>query len=154
VEGDGLRATVTTDAFGEAEVTWKPPAGVGAFRNVGPCPGEVAAAVWVRPAADVPQLRSRRGPFELCVRVNRDASALVRPEPLLSRVGDQPAVRVIDAGQEARAAGPASPWSVVVRSHNAAAAQSFWIDDGARGGGLVLVRACPGCGTSARRRRG
>ena len=33
VEGDGLHARVTTDAQGEAEITWRAPEGLGAFRE-------------------------------------------------------------------------------------------------------------------------
>ena len=43
--GDGLRATFTTDASGEGEIVWNVPRGVGATRSVGPCAGGVAAAV-------------------------------------------------------------------------------------------------------------
>ncbi len=141
VEGDGLRATVTTDAHGEAEVTWKPPHDLGAMRNVGPCAGGVAAAVLVRPVGDVPALASRRGPFELCVQVSRDAAGIVRTEPLLARQGDRALVRVFEAGKGAPGG---APWSVVVETDNSAAARSAWIDDGERGGGIELGAGAPG----------
>src|SRR6202022_2451889 len=67
VEGDGLKASVTTDADGEAEVLWHPPVDIGATRNVGPCAGGVAASVRIRALADVPALHPRTEPFELCV---------------------------------------------------------------------------------------
>ena len=79
IKGDGLNLSVTTDAAGEAEFTWRPPMELGAFRNAGPCAGGVASAVIVRPTVEITSL-GRTEPFELCVPVDRDAAALVRPE--------------------------------------------------------------------------
>ncbi|XXX81273.1 alpha-2-macroglobulin family protein [Sorangium sp. So ce134] len=153
VEGDGLGATVTTDAYGEAEVTWDAPVELGAFRNVGPCAGGVAAAVRVRPAGELPALASRREPFALCVSVDREATALLRPERLLARAGDALALRVIDAGgagaradrrPEGRAADGAG-WSVIVQSSaSSARAASAWIAGGAEGGALGLPEGAAG----------
>ncbi|XXT46233.1 hypothetical protein WMF23_33205 [Sorangium sp. So ce542] len=157
VEGDHLQATVTTDAYGEAEVAWDAPADLGAFRNVGPCAGGVAAAVRVRPAGELPALASRREPFALCVSVDREATALLRPERLLARAGDALALRVIDAGgadgragrrpEGARAADGAG-WSVIVQSSaSAARAASAWIAGGPDGGALGLPEGAAGVWT-------
>ncbi|WP_437947467.1 alpha-2-macroglobulin family protein [Sorangium sp. So ce296] len=157
VEGDRLQATVTTDAYGEAEVAWDAPADLGAFRNVGPCAGGVAAAVRVRPAGELPALASRREPFALCVSVDREATALLRPERLLARAGDALALRVIDAGgADARAgrrpeggrAADAAGWSVIVQSSaSAARAASAWIAGGPEGGALGLPEGAAGVWT-------
>ncbi|WP_437282025.1 alpha-2-macroglobulin family protein [Sorangium sp. So ce375] len=161
VEGDGLQATVTTDAYGEAEVTWDAPAELGAFRNVGPCAGGVAAAVRVRPAGELPALASRREPFALCVSVNREATALLRPERLVARAGDALGLRVIDApapraihggSADARAdrrreggrAADGAGWSVIVQADNAARAASAWIAGGPEGGALGLPEGAAG----------
>ncbi|WP_437593378.1 alpha-2-macroglobulin family protein [Sorangium sp. So ce1000] len=181
VEGDGLQAAVTTDAYGEAEVTWDAPAELGAFRSVGPCAGGVAAAVRVRPAGEIPALASRREPFALCVSVDREATALVRPERLLARAGDALALRVVDApalraihggGADARAdrrpeagrAADGAGWSVIVQAGNSARAASAWIAGGPEGGALgvpegaagvwTLSAAAPRSGAAARQAGG
>ncbi|MFT3773092.1 MAG: hypothetical protein QM820_47535 [Minicystis sp.] len=141
VEGDGLAATVTTDAAGEAEVTWKPPVDVGAQRNVGPCAGGVAAAVVVRPQGEVPALKPRRDPFELCLSVNREANAIVRVDRPIARTGDRVRVRILEApavdekGRAVKAEdGAKRAWSVVLRSGKGEQAASAWIEDGEKGG--------------------
>jgi len=98
VTGDGLDARVTTDAQGEADVTWNAPVGVGATRNVGPCAGGVAAAVIVRAATALPGLESHRQPFALCVAIDRDADAIVRADPLLAHPGERVRVTIARAG--------------------------------------------------------
>ncbi|WP_438036380.1 alpha-2-macroglobulin family protein [Sorangium sp. So ce204] len=164
VEGDGLQAAVTTDAYGEAEVTWDAPAELGAFRSVGPCAGGVAAAVRVRPSGELPALASRREPFALCVSVDRDASALLRPERLLARAGDALALHVIDAGGAGPRAGrrleggsagdsaggraaDGAGWSVIVQAGNSARAASAWIAGGPEGGALGLPEGAAGVWT-------
>lgn len=138
VEGDGLKASVTTDAHGEAEVIWKPPVDVGALRNVGPCAGGVAAAVLVRPVGAIPALGPRREAFQLCLSVDREAGALLRTERAMVRAGDQAALRLLEAGQ---GSGPAG-WSVMVRSANAGRGASAWIDGGA--GAIALPEGSAG----------
>jgi hypothetical protein len=148
VRGDGLDGNVTTNADGEAELTWKPPADVGALRNVGPCAGGVAAAVTVRPVGEVPALRPRRDPFELCLRVDRDATALVVTDRPIARVGERVHVRVVEApgekGAKARPAGQKSAWSVVLRAGSGEQAASLWIEDGEQGADLVVPAGAPG----------
>ena len=145
VEGDGLHASVTTDADGEAETTWRPPVTVGALRNVGPCAGGVAAAVTVRPVGVVPALRPRTEPFELCLGVDRDAHALVAVDRPVARMGERVHVRVIEAAAEGkgREAGP-SPYAVVLRSSDKAQAVSAWMEDGAAGTDVELPDGTPG----------
>ncbi len=153
VEADGLKASVTTDADGEAEVLWHPPVDVGAMRNVGPCAGGVAASVRIRALADVPALRPRSEPFELCVAIDRDATAMIALERPIARVGDRVHVRVLetDAGKKLAASekrdGARPPWSVVLRSENGAQTTSQWIDDGDKGGDLVVPSAAAGTWT-------
>jgi hypothetical protein len=145
IAGDGLDATVTTDANGEAEVTWRPPAEVGALHNVGACAGGVATAVRVRPTKDVPALAPRREPFALCVPVDRDATAVIRLDRPAARVGDRVRVRVIEAaGKPGRAAKSKPAWSVVVRSENGQQAASLWIEDGEAGAEFEVPPGAPG----------
>jgi hypothetical protein len=154
VEGDGLAQTVTTNADGEAEVTWRPPVDVGAQRQVGPCAGGVATAVVVRPQGDVPALKPRREPFELCLSVNREATAVVRLDRPIARTGDRVHVRVLEAPADPKLAAKAKPeegarraWSVVLRSGKGEQAQSAWIDDGERGGEIDIPPGEPGAWT-------
>lgn len=150
VEGDGLRQEVRTDAWGEAELTWKAPPDLGAARNVGPCAGGVAASVRVRATTDVPQLAPRRDPFELCLPIDREAAGIVRADRSMARAGETVHVTVTPAlpGGEARDRSLArGPWSVVVESENRLAAVSAWIEDGEKGGDLVLPRGAMGAWT-------
>ena len=150
VEADGLKANVTTDADGEAEVLWHPPVDVGAMRKIGPCAGGVAAAVRVRALTDVPALRPRSEPFDLCVSIDRDATAMIALDRPAARVGDRLHVRVLetDAGKKAAAAAKADaarpPWSVVLRSENGEQAASVWIEDGDKGGDIEVPAAAAG----------
>ncbi|MFO0762458.1 MAG: alpha-2-macroglobulin family protein [Byssovorax sp.] len=145
VEGDGLKAQVETDDHGEAEITWHPPLEVGALRNVGPCAGGVAAAVIVRPVGEVPALRPRRDPFELCVSIDRDATALLRPERPIATIGDKLRVRVIAPDMpRGKAQGPLPSWSTILRAPNGEQAASTWIDDGERGGDITVPSAAAG----------
>ena len=141
VEGDGLAELVTTDADGEAELTWQPPADVGARRLVGPCAGGAAARVAIRPEGSVPAL-GRRDRFEQCLDVDRDAPALVRVEPAVARAGERVRIRVVRP--PGRAASGADPWSVLLSSERGPAAVSGWIDDGAAGGEIALPAGASG----------
>ncbi|HLM75805.1 MAG TPA: hypothetical protein VK459_23985, partial [Polyangiaceae bacterium] len=147
LEGDGLRERVTTDAFGEAEVTWSPPLDLGAFRSVGPCAGGVAAAVLVRPQGDIPALGIRREPFEICVSVNRDATAIVRAGGGVLRAGDNAPVRVEAVKEEgrrnARAGGP-EPWSLVLRAGEMGQAISLWAAEGDASAAIKLPDSAAG----------
>ena len=93
VTADGLAASVTTDARGEAELTWTAPLGVGATRNVGPCAGGVAAAVVIRPTRPLEVLRSQQEPFTLCLPIDRDAAGIVHVTPDVARPGRRSASR-------------------------------------------------------------
>jgi hypothetical protein len=142
LEGDGLKMTVTTDAHGEAEVTWSPPLDLGAFRNVGPCAGGVAAAVIVRPIGDIPALGIRREPFELCVPVDRDIGAIVRPSATIARSGERVTVRIASAKDQ-----PKTPWSLVLRSSTGTQAASLWAIDGEKGAEITLPEEASGVWT-------
>src|SRR5262249_26690007 len=119
VEGDGLHQEVRTDAFGEAEVTWKTPPDVGAARNVGPCAGGVAASVRVRATTEVAQLLPRRDPFELCLPIDREAAGIARGDRSTVRIGDTVHVTIAAAqpspeAKDKHSGAPArGPWSVV-----------------------------------------
>ncbi len=133
VTGDGLAQSVTTDAKGEAEVTWNAPRGVGATRNVGPCAGGVAAAVTIRQEGDVPALRNNREGFTLCVSINRDAEGLVRVEPNVARPGDKVKVTVL---RNAPNAATKRSFSAVARANHRPQAIATWLEGRADGSGI------------------
>jgi hypothetical protein len=146
VEGDGLSATVTTDAHGEAELGWQPPPDVGARRDVGPCAGGVAAAVRVRAKGDVPAL-GRSEPFELCLSVARDAAGFLRPETPLVRAGDKVRVRVVPSARgrgDARSRKGAQGFTLLAESARGAQAVAGWLDDGERGGEVEVPAGASG----------
>jgi hypothetical protein len=150
VEGDGLRQEVHTSAAGEADVTWKAPPDVGAARNAGPCAGGVAASVRVRATTEVPALLPRRDPFELCLNVDREAAGIVRADRSAARIGDTIHVTVAPAqpsGEAKNRALARGPWSVLAQSANGVTAIGAWIEDGEKGGDLVLPPAATGAWT-------
>lgn len=100
VEADGLKAQVTTDAEGDAEITWNVPEDVGATRGVGPCAGGVAASVSIRQVTPIPALSRHPEPFESCVRVLRERAAFLRPSTYVARVGEKATVK-IEGGKRA-----------------------------------------------------
>ncbi len=130
VAGDGLRAKVTTDAFGEATFAWSPPVDVGAARNVGPCAGGVAAQVTVRPEAGKEGRTMRTPLFETCVAVDRELGGLLEVSPLVAMPGDKVHVRVATAKRDA------APWSLVVETDGGRSRHALWLKDGE--GDLVL----------------
>jgi hypothetical protein len=145
VDADGLSAHVKTDAHGEAEVAWRVPADVGAMRQTGPCAGGVAAAVTVRVEAHVPALATHPDPFELCVKVDRDATSLVRPERTLVRAGERVRVRVVPSDANGKAAARRKgPWSVVATNRSGTSSASAWIEDGEAGGELAIPAGASG----------
>src|SRR5262249_53792205 len=97
----------------------------------------------VRTMADVPAL-GRREPFELCVAVDRDTSAIVRVEPTVVRAGERARVRVVSARSAAKTAGA---WSVLATADQGTQAASLWLPDGERGGALALPAAASGIWT-------
>lgn len=88
IEGDGLRAQVTTDARGDGELTWTVPDDVGAQRGKGPCAGGVAASVIVRQSKPLAALSRHPEPFELCVHVDREERAILRTSVHVAKIGD------------------------------------------------------------------
>ncbi|MBX3231013.1 MAG: hypothetical protein KIT84_36750 [Labilithrix sp.] len=136
LEGDGLRAKVTTDAHGDAEVTWPVPEDVGAKRDVGPCAGGVAAAVTVRQTTPIPALARHPEPFQLCVAVDRERHAVLRSSMYVARVGDKPKLTV-DGGKRA----PRGAGSVTVTSP-AGTGTATW--SGSEDAVLDLSGATPG----------
>lgn len=139
VTGDGLSSRVTTDARGEAEVSWSAPAGVGAMRNAGPCAGGVAAAVVVRPAHAIEALRSQQEPFTLCVPIDRDASGIVRVTPDVARPGEKVRVTVTPARGVV-----AASHSAILKSRDTNHAISAWLEkrpDGTASGEITLPDA-------------
>ncbi|MCC6525865.1 MAG: hypothetical protein IT373_24675 [Polyangiaceae bacterium] len=136
VKADGLDVRVTTDAHGEGELSWRAPADVGAYRAVGPCPGEVAVAVAVQPAEALPALGGRTEPFEQCLPVTRDAAGLLEVTPSVAIAGEPVRVRVVGAGH--------GGWSVVARAHEGAVATSAWLADADKGMDLVLPASASG----------
>jgi len=137
VEGDGLRTRVTTDAHGDAELVWRAPESLGAFRDVGPCAGGVAASVRVRAVTAIDALRGHPEPFTLCVPIDRDAHAVVVPEKRVVRAGERLGVRVVS-----RDKGPHA-WSVTLGQGQATTATA-WIDSGATDGGLSIPSTASG----------
>lgn len=153
VEGDGLSQKVTTNALGEAEVTWRPPRDVGAAREVGPCASSVAATVTVRPAAALPALDNRTDPFSTCVTVNRDVAGLVRADRPMVPAGGSMRVRVTEARDpKAKAArddkgGKGVPaWSLVAAPlwPSGSKAASAWLEDATAGLDLPMPSVAPG----------
>ncbi len=117
-KGDGLDTQVSTDEFGEGQLTWKVPAGIGARREVGPCPGTVAAAVTLQTAPGEPPLALSSLAAPLCVGVDRSAKILVRPEKTIVRAGDKLTVEVVGDSK--------SPISVLLSSMDGERATATW----------------------------
>ncbi len=133
VEGDGLKARVTTDAHGEAELVWRAPETLGAFRETGPCAGGVAATVRVRaagPPDSMKALASHPDAFVTCVDIDRDAFAIVVPDKRVVRAGDTLGVKILSRGA------PATAWSTTLGGAQRDVSTSTWID--ARGGSITV----------------
>jgi hypothetical protein len=134
IEGDGLKQRVTTDAHGEAEITWRAPETLGALRETGPCAGGVAATVRIRaagPAGSIAALASHTEAFVTCVAIDRDAFAIVVPDKRVVRAGETLGVKI--ASRDARA----KAWSTTL-GRGTDLSQSTWIEDGARGGTITV----------------
>lgn len=142
VRADGLDATVALDAHGQAELTWKVPAGVGGYRGIGPCASDVAAAVKIEAADDV-ATRSVAGASllgfadtPLCVSVDREAELLVRVEPQIARAGEK--VRVTVLGAKGRGA------SVTASTDDGGRSVAGWANDGEAGVEITLPNEASG----------
>ncbi len=140
IEADGLKERVSTDAYGEAEVLWKTPIDLGAFRNVGPCAGGVAAAVVIKPEGDIPALGIRREPFELCVSVDRELNSMVRPDKMMAMPGESVRVRMLSAKGQ-----PAGAWSLLLGAQSDYVnARGLWVSDGDKGSEISLPEGSTG----------
>ena len=132
LEGHGLSAHVHTNERGWGEATWRVPREIGATvpgRIEGACAGEVAATVHVRPIASLSAFGAHPEPFAICVKVDRDATAAIRPERPIVRADRAIPVRLV--GDAAGGAGrKAAAASVVVMASDRAAAASGWLDRG------------------------
>lgn len=125
VTADGLNETITTDANGEATITWNAPKTLGATRNVGPCAGGVAAAVNIKPAdpgAIPPALKNQPEGFTLCVSVDREVEGIIRVEPVVARPGDKVKLTVH------RTTSDKASFSTIVHSIDKAQSVATWID--------------------------
>ncbi len=132
VDGDGLKATVTTDAHGEAEITWNVPKGIGAKRDVGPCAGGVAAALLVR-ATEAAPTNATKSSFEgalvgrdglpVCVPIDRDAEIFLRPDRSVVRAGDNLKIQIMGTNGS-------RPFSLVAESARGTEARASWLDHG------------------------
>ncbi|MBW2459141.1 MAG: hypothetical protein JRI68_31880 [Deltaproteobacteria bacterium] len=139
VTADGLDTQVTTSSDGEGELTWTPPAVVGARRDVGPCAQGVAAAVVVRPLEALPAFGGSQAPIELCVPIDREAPGLVHVDQPVVRAGEPLHVQVLG--------GAKAPWSVALTAQRGAQATSAWFDDGQQGGKITLPTGASGLWT-------
>jgi hypothetical protein len=145
VEGDGLAATVTTDAHGEGELVWTPPTDVGGRRDVGPCAGSVAASVRVRAKGAVPAL-GRAEPFDLCLPVDRAMPGFVRAATPIVRAGEPLAVRVVTSarGRTLDAGTATAAVSLVARSARGHASFGAFLDDKSAGATIPIPASASG----------
>lgn len=139
VEGDGLAATAATDAFGEAELEWRPPRDVGAFRNVGPCNGGVAATVRLRGTDDPADAKDRT----TCVAVDREAPLAVSVDSPVARAGTTLQLNV----QRAARAGGVGRFSVVAVSADGRQAATGWLEPASAVAEVKLPRGARGAWT-------
>lgn len=130
VKGDRLRAEVQTDENGVAEVPWKTPPDLGNYRTAGPCSSDVAARLTVEPIGANPAFGDRKDPFESCVRVDREAKALLSIEPPMAKAGDKVRIRMPGGGRVA--------WTVSATDRTNGLSSTAWIPDGESGGELEI----------------
>lgn len=127
VRGDKLDQRVTTNSHGELEFDWDVPVGIGAARNIGPCPGQVAAAVSVQALLQPQSEGAPRQALELlgtdgetaCVPVQRAGKLIVRPAKLIVEEGERLPISLL---------GASSPLtSLLLRDQDGGSvAASFW----------------------------
>jgi hypothetical protein len=92
LRGDGLFARVTTDAHGEAELTWRAPDQIGASHPSGPCASSIAATVVIDlEEVQKPIFKAR---YQRCVRVARDSQDLLVLDRPIARAGEKVKLRV------------------------------------------------------------
>jgi hypothetical protein len=116
--GDGLDTTFATDAQGEGMITWKVPEGIGAKREIGPCPGSVAAAVRLKVAEGEAPLALGSLDAPICVGVDRGAKVILRPERTTIRAGEKLGVEVFGGGK--------APISLLLASADGAVSRATW----------------------------
>jgi len=134
VEGDGLKLVVTTDAHGEAEVSWDVPNGIGATHPSGMCASVVAATVIIRPL-EAARSALGRDRFERCLGVDREAHHLLVVDRSVARAGDKVKVRVLGGAGRAFTIllhGPETPYALVA------------LADGGRGGEVAIPASARG----------
>ena len=142
LEGHVLTARLHTDERGWGEALWNVPREVGATvpgQSQSGCAGEVAATVRIRVLSPIPGLNRLPQPFEHCLRVDRDAFAVVRPSRPIARSGDELLVRVLGARSESS--------SVVLAGPNGTPAGSGWLSDVSRGGAIAIPAFAKGVWT-------
>lgn len=155
VVGDGLDATVRTDARGAGEVTWDVPVDVGASRDIGPCAGGVAATLTITASASAPRELLDQGAVPVCVPVDRARGARIELGSLVARAGEALPLRLLFAkppkplpGDPPRDPGlETAPFSVSVSSYDPGASLAWFTSpEGAitlpeTGGGVFRVSA-------------
>ncbi|MEP6653507.1 MAG: alpha-2-macroglobulin family protein [Myxococcales bacterium] len=138
IEGHGLAARLETNARGWGEAVWSVPRDVGASVPSGAqsgCAGSVAATVRLRPLAPT-GFEAHPQPFAVCVAVDREATATVRPARPIVRAGDAVQVRMIER-KTARAGGPSlGVTSVLLADDGGGQAATGWLESMGRGGTL------------------
>jgi hypothetical protein len=140
IEGHGLAARLETNARGWGDVVWSVPRDVGARVPSGAqsgCADSVAATVRLRPLAGA-GFEAHPEPFAVCVAVDREATATVRPARPIVRAGDDIQFRVIER-KPARAGGPSlGATSVLLADHGGGPAATAWLGSTGRGGTLQV----------------
>jgi hypothetical protein len=137
VEGHGLAARVKTNGRGWGETVWSVPQDVGATVPSGAqsdCAGSVAATVRFRPVVALPGFEAHPQPFAVCLTVDRDAVATVRPARPIVRAGDSLQVRVAERKPTRGAASSLGATSVILSGPGAGPSGGLWLEAAGRGG--------------------
>ena len=137
IEGHGLAARIKTNRRGWGEAVWNVPSDVGATVPGGAqsdCAGSVAATVRLRPVAPLPGFEAHLQPFALCIAVDRDAVAAVRPSRPMVRAGDPLSVRVAERRPARGAGSDLGATSVILAGPGAGPSGSLWLEAASRGG--------------------
>jgi hypothetical protein len=145
VEGHGLAARLQTDRRGWGELLWNVPLDAGATVPATAstdCAGSVAATVRVRPVSPMTGLDGQPPVFSRCVRIDRDATAAIRPDRPLVRAGDSVGTRMVGARSAATSGAKSdtksgAATSVILQSPDGAAVGA-WLTDAARGAEIRL----------------
>ena len=144
LEAHGLSVRVRTNERGWGEALWRVPREIGATvpaRIESACADEVAATVHVdvRPLASFPAFGAHPEPLAICVKVDRDAAAVVRPVRPVVHAGEEIALHLVGyATGGARGQLGVAASSVVLTAPDSGAAAGGWLDPATSG---VTVRA-------------